>query len=582
MQRASEFLSLDLEPLRLQTGSLARQLQDLVADARQDTLHAQVADLREALGEPFLFVIVGEVKTGKSSFINALLATGEEITQVAPDPCTDTVQQIVFGERVGTVPISPYLKKILQPIDILRYISVVDTPGTNTILEQHQEITKRFIPRSDLVVFVFEAKNPYRQSAWTFFDYIHQDWQKKVIFVLQQSDLMEPADLAVNVAGLIRQAEKKGLADPRVFAVSAKLEQAGRTAESGFGPLRDYIRTHITGKSAMWLKLDSSLRSLRHLHGRFAPVLAAIAAQMEADRSFRADVAQTLDEQEARSRRQADQLGRNMLGDYDRITRQAIFDLDGGLSFFTLARRSLMSVFSKAETPQAWLRELTHRLEIELSNAFNRRLGEGVEGIADSIGQMARIIDLKIKNSSISLKPESDVFGDISDRRRIVLRDLQDGFERFVQDTDAFMGQKVLPEAARFSPGMATGTGIALIGIVLTAATQFIYLDITGGILSAVGLIFAGGTVALKRGKIIKGFTREIELGRERLARELDETLGNYIGHIRSRIDTNFEAFDLLLQTEQQHLLDFRQRHRGLDTALDTLAREIEVAREPR
>ncbi|MEZ4986392.1 MAG: dynamin family protein [Saprospiraceae bacterium] len=80
---------------------------------------------------------------------------------------------------------TPILKRSCYLWKILRDIAIVDTPGT-TIVEHHQEITERFVPASDLIVFVFEAKNPYRQSARTFFDFIQDEWRKKVIFVLQQ------------------------------------------------------------------------------------------------------------------------------------------------------------------------------------------------------------------------------------------------------------------------------------------------------------------------------------------------------------------------------------------------------------
>jgi ribosome biogenesis GTPase A len=108
-----------------------------------------------------MFVIVGEVKVGKSSFINALLQTTTEICKVAPSPMTDTIQQIVYGPEYMEISISPVLKRITYPEEILKEIAIVDTPGTNTIVQHHQEITEKFIPVSDLVMFVFEAKNPY-------------------------------------------------------------------------------------------------------------------------------------------------------------------------------------------------------------------------------------------------------------------------------------------------------------------------------------------------------------------------------------------------------------------------------------
>ena len=569
---ANALFSASHDAQRQRLAEVARALHQLATDTRQESLGSLISDLREAIKEPFLFVIAGEVKAGKSSFINALL--GSAITAVAPDPCTDTVQQIVYGPEPETLVINPFLKKIYHPAEILRSISVVDTPGTNTIIAHHQEITERFIPRADLVVFVLEAKNPYRQSAWDFLDLIHADWQKKLIFVLQQADLMEPADLAVNIEGLRKQVGQRGIQAP-VFAVSAKLEQAGQRAASGFQPLIDHIAGQITGRDAVRLKLQSSLATLRNLHGRFAPVLAAMAAQYETDRAFREEIGLSLREQEARSQRQASQLVRNLIGDYERHTLRTERELEDGLGFFTLARRAISSVFSKGDSPQAWLQDLTHRLELELTNSYSQRLQEGVEEIAESISQMARLIDLKVQQASTSLKPQSDVFGDITERRRLVLRDLQEGFQQFMHQTDQYVGREIFPEASRFSPNIAAGSSMAVIGAVLTAATQVTALDITGGVLSAAGLLFAGGTVAVKRGKIIKGFHREIEKGKEELSLTLEEKLQGYIQHIRSRIEGNFTEFDALLETETRHLTECQGQHQRLGRQLDGLAAEL-------
>ena len=95
-----------------------------------------LADLRDRIDEPFMFVIVGEVKAGKSSFINALL--GEpDLCAVAPSPMTDTIQQIMYGETLKIEEVSPHLKRIFQPSEILKEIAIVDTPGTNTIIAHH-------------------------------------------------------------------------------------------------------------------------------------------------------------------------------------------------------------------------------------------------------------------------------------------------------------------------------------------------------------------------------------------------------------------------------------------------------------
>ena len=154
----SQLLSQDHHTQRAQIEEIIKDLHELTIEISQEELSKTVSELRNRIHEPFMFVIVGEVKAGKSSFINALLSTGKEVCKVAPQPMTDTIQQVLYGETESEIQINPYLKKIHQPVEILKEIAIVDTPGTNTIVEHHQEITERFIPASDLIVFVFEAK----------------------------------------------------------------------------------------------------------------------------------------------------------------------------------------------------------------------------------------------------------------------------------------------------------------------------------------------------------------------------------------------------------------------------------------
>ena len=52
--------------------------------------------------ELFLLVVVGEVKSGKSSFINALF--GEKICKEGVTPVTDKINIIKFGEEINVVP----------------------------------------------------------------------------------------------------------------------------------------------------------------------------------------------------------------------------------------------------------------------------------------------------------------------------------------------------------------------------------------------------------------------------------------------------------------------------------------------
>ncbi len=441
----STILNQQLQKFRSQVDEIVKDLHELTIQIQHPELAQTVSELRNRINEPFMFVIVGEVKAGKSSFINALLDTGREITKVAVQPMTDTIQQIVYGEKEEVIVINPLLKRITVPVDILKEIAIVDTPGTNTIIEKHQEITERFIPASDLIVFVFEAKNPYRQSAWDFFDYIHGDWRKKIIFVLQQKDLMNAADLAINEKGVVEYAQKKGISEPLVFPVSAKQEQEGDKTGSGFGPMREYIRDNITGGKAPILKLRNNLDLSRNICERIAQGLETRQTQWDADTAFRADIRDTLDKQAIQSQRQVGILVENLLAGYDRITREKADQLQAGLSVFTLIRRTIAGIFSKQASAKEWLENLANELGTDLEMELQRKLQEGVVDLAESIQQMAKMIDLKIQNSQTILKHNHAIFSAIAERRSNVLRELQDAFERFMSRAENFTARELFP-----------------------------------------------------------------------------------------------------------------------------------------
>lgn len=561
--------------LRAQCEDLVKDLQQLSQEIGHKELAATVGELRNRMTEPFMFVIVGEVKAGKSSFVNALLEAGREVCAVAPQPMTDTIQQILYGEKEETVVVNPYLKKIFLPVDILREIAVVDTPGTNSIVERHQEITEHFIPASDLVIFVFEAKNPYRQSAWDFFEFIHQDWHKKIIFVLQQKDLMSPEDLAVNERGLYDHAVKKGLVEPVIFSVSAKAELEGHYDKSNFSAVRDYIRTHVTGGRGASLKLKNNVATSRNILERVRTDLDTRAEQFRQDTEFRRDIYQTLDNQENKSNHHVNLLIENLLNGYDRITKLIGQELADGLSFPSLLKRSFMGIFSKQATIGDWLESLAKKLELQLNAELRTKLNEGVVDLADSVQMMAKMIDLKIKSSDTVVKGDTYIFETISERRATTLKELQEAFSRFMSRSENFADTRLFPENATVSPNIAAGSGAAIVGMILAGATNLAVLDITGGVLTGVGMLFAGITAGVQRRKIVAGYNDEIARGRAQMQEALDSKLRGYVRTIKGRIAENFAELDALLANEETQIAHFNATWTQIDQRLDTIDAEL-------
>lgn len=564
-----------LDQDKVKVEGIIAELHQITKDINHQDLDETVKDLRDRIKEPFMFVIVGEVKAGKSSFINALLNTGQEICKVAASPMTDVIQQILYGEVQREESVNPYLKKIYLPVDILKEVAVVDTPGTNTIVKHHQEITERFIPASDLIVFVFESKNPYRQSAWEFFDYIQDEWRKKIVFILQQKDLMVPADLVTNINGVIEHAKKKGIDDPNVFAVSAKQELEGKHEESGYPALRSYIDENITGGKAPFLKLKNNVSTARTINDKIFKGLVTRKEQYEADVRFREDIKESLEKQKQKSSKQVDILIENLIGEYDRITRSKEEELNKGLSFFPLVKRSFKSMLSMDTGPKEWLGKMVKDFEQELNYKLKEKLNNGVVDIADSIQDMGKIIDLKIRNSETILRDNHEIFSDIAERRANVLRDLQSAFAKFLATTENFYDESLSSDSGSMAPNLAAGGGIAIVGVILATVTNGMVFDITGGILTTVGLMVAGVTVGLKKRKILSGFKSEIDKGREKLRFEVGEKLKGYIEKIKNRIDQNFNEFDDHLTAEGNKVTDLENRIVSVEERLNEIDSKI-------
>src|SRR5690349_5742054 len=179
--------------------ALLRREQRLLVELRE-TLEREQADERRRVDELlatledlFTLVIVGEFNAGKSSLINALF--GAKLRAEGPIPVDDVISVLRYGETQSQHKVSDYVIEQFYPIDFLRNITLVDTPGTNSIVARHQEITEDFIPRADLVLFVTSIDRPLSESERRFLEYI-RNWGKKVVFVINKTDTKSADEIA--------------------------------------------------------------------------------------------------------------------------------------------------------------------------------------------------------------------------------------------------------------------------------------------------------------------------------------------------------------------------------------------------
>ena len=502
-----------------------------------EPLVAIIGELRSGLNEPFLFVVVGEVKSGKSSFINALL--GHPICQVDAAPCTDVIQQIVYSETRFEEKIHPLLTKIGLPLTILQTIAIVDTPGTNTVIDNHQEITRNFIPHSDLVLMVFPAKNPYTQSAWDLLDYIRDDWRKRTVFILQQADLARPDEIATNLNRVRELALQKGIADPHIFATSAEHETSG-SAESGFEAVREFIRETITGGRHYRLKLASILESAERVTEKVEQSLADRRERLVADQATVDKVKQRLASGHKQSAYELKSLIGRLTEAYHQAARTMISDFRDGLAFRQLFERSVRSTFGRKPSLKKWLEKLEVRFESDLRRRTETITEEGavhfVEGLQVLLQQLLRELD-DIRSAPIA---EDHLFQRLDRRRTDVIEAVKTNMAELIGGES--FSTRDLQATDSLGPSLVGGSALTAVGAFFLVVTHGLFFDITGGILTGTGLLLAGGVMFFRRNKLIAQLEANLDAGGQQFTSELNQRLSDRLNLIFDDIDRNFLA----------------------------------------
>jgi len=186
-----------------------------------------VGDVSRAAADletPLLVTVMGEFSSGKSSFVNAFI--GYDVAPTGITPTTATINVVKYGRekggrliyRDGNVVTLGWDElfarlhalteeqardldrvEILLPLEHLEKINIVDTPGLNSILPEHEATARAFIARSDAVVWVFTAAQGGKASERKALQAIC-DEGRRVLGVLNKRDQLTSSDEAELVA----------------------------------------------------------------------------------------------------------------------------------------------------------------------------------------------------------------------------------------------------------------------------------------------------------------------------------------------------------------------------------------------
>jgi ribosome biogenesis GTPase A len=567
---SSPILDQALQDYRWHLNELLHSVQRLATVINNAKLQETVSGLRKNIAEPFLFVVVGEVKAGKSSFVNALLEA--EVCATDIEPCTDSIQQIVYSENRYMTQVEPNLRKIGLPIEILKDISIVDTPGTNTIVAEHQIITEKYIPNSDLTFFVLFAKNPYQKSAWDFLDFVSAEWRKKVVFILQQADLLKPADLETNIERVKEYANQKQIKSPIVFPTSVERELQGDREHSGFDAVRNYIKQMVASGESYKIKLRSVGGTTQKIIDSLAGDIQMLQVQLESDKKVVASIQQKIQTGRTRSRYEVENLADRLVGRYDSIASRIKREFRESLSVFTVIRRSFAGIFNKEASMQTWINDFQERCQRDLKYSLEEVSNEGAQHFVDGIRQLLEGLTHDLNQVQTSQIPNSSISIKVLERRQEVIESVRCKVERLF--SDAGLVDSISTNADNMAAEIVGGAFAAIAGMVL----HIIQFTVAEAILDAIGIAFAGVGVVIfavgiawQRNKIIQRFEQALDNEKDKFKVEVTERLNQKLSLIYEEVERIFVQFYDYVERENQEIAPILEQYQTIQTEAQQL-----------
>jgi small GTP-binding protein len=533
-----------------------------VLEPEQKEERRRVEELLVGLDELFTVVIVGEFNAGKSSLINALF--GQKLRTEGPIPVDDVISILRYAEQPSQKRVTDYVLEQFYPVEFLRNITLVDTPGTNSIVQRHQEITEDYIPRADLVLFVTSIDRPLSESERKFLEYI-REWGKKVVFVLNKIDTKGESELDIVVDYLKTNTRAIFGFDPVIYPVAAKLALESKTGaasprdwtRSRFEALEDYIFQTLSEKERIRIKLTAPLETILSLAKKQFRMIESRRQLLSSDKE-RID---SINEQLERSRN-------DLVSNF----RQFVVRIDNLL--LDLERRGLDFLDRYVRIQHVMMLRDASRFREE----FERQVFQGWKGSIDTTIQEA--VDWLVKENmklwsgtvdAFQRRAEADakneeVIGRVGrefayNREEVYARMRHNAEQRLSSYDVNVESRRIIDNAMRaVLHSFGLGAGALGLGYLLTTAVSSTAVDVTGLTAATMLLVTSFLILPYKRTKAKEEFKRRIEELRTNLQESLDRESATEIDRMLRGITSAFEPYQRFYAAESSKIERFAEK----------------------
>ena len=563
--------------------ALLRREQRLLVELRE-TLEAEQSDERRRVDELiatledlFTLVIVGEFNAGKSSLINALF--GAKLRVEGPIPVDDVISILRHADQPSQRKLSDYVVEQFYPVDFLRNITLVDTPGTNSIVQRHQEITQDFIPRADLVLFVTSIDRPLSESERLFLEYI-REWGKKVVFVLNKVDTKSDEEVAQVIDYLKTNTRSIFGFEPTIYPVAAKLALESKLGNasprewtrSRFEAFEDYVFKVLSEKERIRIKLNAPLDTVLSLAKKQFRMIESRREMLAADKQRIDSITDQLD----RAR-----------GDLESNFRQFVVRIDNLL--MDLERRGLDFLDRYVRIQHVMMLRDASRFREE----FERQVFQGWKGNIDATIQEA--VDwlvkenMKLWNGTVDAfhkraaadSRDEEIIGRVGrefawNREEVYSRMHQNAEQRLAAYDVNVESRRIIDNAMRaVLHSFGLGAGALGLGYLLTTAVTSTAVDVTGLTAATMLLVTSFLILPYKRTKAKEEFSRRIEELRGQLKEALGRESSVEIDRMLRNITGAFEPYQRFYTSESEKIEKFATKLTKIEAEARAIAAEI-------
>ena len=512
----------------------------------------------EQLDELFLLVVVGEFNAGKSAFINAL--TGEKRMEEGVTPTTAQVTPVRYED-----------------------INIVDTPGTNAVIREHEEITSQYVPRADLVLFVTSADRPFTETERAFLEQI-RDWGKKVVVVINKVDILAGEKELAEVRSYVADNARRLLGvTPEIFPVSARAAFRAKNGEpqlwtsSGFEALERYIRTSLDAAARTKLKLLNPLGVGTALIDRYTVSTRERLAALQSDFALLDDVESQLVVFEK-------DMAREFEGRMATVDNVLLEMERRGHDFFddTMRIGRVMDLMNRSRVQEGFERQVV----ADAPQQIEKRVNDLIDWLVDAdFRQWQRITRhlserrREFKDRIVGQYQDDEESRPFHDERRRMVETVGGAAQKIVDTYDRRREASQLADGARnaVATAAAAGAGALGLGTLITVAASTAAADVTGILLASVVAALGFFIIPAKRNKAKQAMRDKIADVRARLSSALRTQFEQEIARTTARMRESIAPYSRFIRSEGEKLRETDTRLTTLRADLDRVRRQVDA-----